>query len=42
MDLGKILCHFVPLSHEGFLKKKLDWISLSMAHLFFHDGRFLG
>jgi hypothetical protein len=40
--VGKILHHFIPLSREIFLKKKINRIFFSITFLFFHHGGFLG
>jgi hypothetical protein len=40
-DVGKILHHFVPLSHESLLKQQIDRIVCSIVFIFFHHGEFL-
>jgi hypothetical protein len=39
--VGKILHHFIPLSHESLLKQKINRILFSIIFIFFHHGGFI-
>jgi hypothetical protein len=41
-DVGNILHHFIPLSHESLLKQHINRIVCSVVFIFFRHGGFLG
>jgi hypothetical protein len=40
--VGKILHHFIPLSHESLLKQPINRIFFFITFVFFHHGGILG